>query len=313
MLILAAPGRSNSERRRTPVDWLHSVSDQGALVRGYTKWDDQPLSVKGGGGVAAARLPDDDVRAEGSGLHHARSALAGGCPKRRRPARPPAARFLPGTPLDARPDAVRGGGRSARPRGIPGHPAGRVSRSEADWRRRIALAETLGAVVFTDFKVAASFPTDHALHGPDPSIVFTSARRRRAHAPRRRHPQSRLVGPGDAVQAGLAGRRRAREGDSLLARRLSPSRLDARPSRPVAGRHRYPGGAGRVRSRCCWRMLESDTPACRNARAGARAEREQGRPQHRPQAAAERRSGCDRAVGYRRSAARRAARQGVLA
>lgn len=47
MMILGGIGPLDSERRRTPVDWLHSVADQGALVRGYTKWDDQPLSVKG--------------------------------------------------------------------------------------------------------------------------------------------------------------------------------------------------------------------------------------------------------------------------
>ncbi|MGE0034054.1 MAG: thiamine pyrophosphate-binding protein [Xanthobacteraceae bacterium] len=47
MMVLGGIGPLDSERRRTPVDWLHSVADQGALVRSYTKWDDQPLSVKG--------------------------------------------------------------------------------------------------------------------------------------------------------------------------------------------------------------------------------------------------------------------------
>src|SRR5262249_47568708 len=27
------------------IDWIHTASDQGALVRDYTKWDNQPASV----------------------------------------------------------------------------------------------------------------------------------------------------------------------------------------------------------------------------------------------------------------------------
>ena len=43
---------------------------------------------------------------------------------------------------------------------------GRVSRSEADWERRLKLAEALGAIVLTDAKTGASFPTRHRLQGP---------------------------------------------------------------------------------------------------------------------------------------------------
>jgi thiamine pyrophosphate-dependent acetolactate synthase large subunit-like protein len=46
---------------------------------------------------------------------------------------------------------------------------GRVSRSEAAWKARIALAEKLQARVFTDIKVAAAFPTDHPLHAAPPA------------------------------------------------------------------------------------------------------------------------------------------------
>ena len=45
---------------------------------------------------------------------------------------------------------------------------GRVSRSEADWQARIELAEALGAVVLTDMKTSASFPTEHPLHPIEP-------------------------------------------------------------------------------------------------------------------------------------------------
>ena len=51
---------------------------------------------------------------------------------------------------------------------------GRVSRNEADWSARIQLAEQLGAVVLTDMKVAAAFPSDHPLHG-SPMSAHASA------------------------------------------------------------------------------------------------------------------------------------------
>ena len=46
---------------------------------------------------------------------------------------------------------------------------GRVSRSEAAWKARIALAEKLQARVFTDIKTPAAFPTDHPLHAAPPA------------------------------------------------------------------------------------------------------------------------------------------------
>ena len=42
--------------------------------------------------------------------------------------------------------------------------AGRGSRSDAAWAARIALAERLGAVVMSDLKSGAMFPTDHPAH-----------------------------------------------------------------------------------------------------------------------------------------------------
>src|SRR6059036_2607733 len=45
MLILGATGPWDAARRRPWIDWIHTAADQGALVRGYTKWDNQPASV----------------------------------------------------------------------------------------------------------------------------------------------------------------------------------------------------------------------------------------------------------------------------
>src|SRR5579859_1274584 len=45
MLVLGATGPWDASKRRPWIDWIHTASDQGALVRDYTKWDNQPASV----------------------------------------------------------------------------------------------------------------------------------------------------------------------------------------------------------------------------------------------------------------------------
>ena len=44
IVILGATGPVDAAKRRPWIDWIHTSRDQGALVRGYTKWDDQPAS-----------------------------------------------------------------------------------------------------------------------------------------------------------------------------------------------------------------------------------------------------------------------------
>jgi thiamine pyrophosphate-dependent acetolactate synthase large subunit-like protein len=47
MLIVGATGPVAPELRRPWIDWLHTCKDQGALLRNYIKWDDEPRSVEG--------------------------------------------------------------------------------------------------------------------------------------------------------------------------------------------------------------------------------------------------------------------------
>src|SRR5580698_5238121 len=44
VLVLGATGPVDAVKRRPWIDWIHTARDQGALVREYTKWDDQPAS-----------------------------------------------------------------------------------------------------------------------------------------------------------------------------------------------------------------------------------------------------------------------------
>src|ERR1700731_4453975 len=44
VLVLGATGPVDAPKRRPWIDWIHTARDQGALIREYTKWDDQPAS-----------------------------------------------------------------------------------------------------------------------------------------------------------------------------------------------------------------------------------------------------------------------------
>ena len=44
VLLLGATGPVDATKRRPWIDWIHTARDQGALIRPYTKWDDQPAS-----------------------------------------------------------------------------------------------------------------------------------------------------------------------------------------------------------------------------------------------------------------------------
>ena len=45
MVTIGATGPLDAKKRRPWIDWIHTSRDQAALVRPYTKWDDQLGSV----------------------------------------------------------------------------------------------------------------------------------------------------------------------------------------------------------------------------------------------------------------------------
>src|SRR6185437_1019848 len=45
LILLGATGPVDAVKRRPWIDWIHTTRDQGALIRHYIKWDDQPASV----------------------------------------------------------------------------------------------------------------------------------------------------------------------------------------------------------------------------------------------------------------------------
>ncbi|MBV8791000.1 MAG: thiamine pyrophosphate-binding protein [Pseudolabrys sp.] len=170
ILILGATGPVDAVKRRPWIDWIHTAADQGALIRNYTKWDDQPASP------AAAQ--ESILRAAWIANTAPRGPtyvnLDAGMQEMKLPEPVPpldAQRLMPKVADAAAPDAVAAAAdllRSAKRIVIL---AGRVSRSVKAWDERIALAERLGAQVITDLKVAAAFPTDHPLHCGEPGLV----------------------------------------------------------------------------------------------------------------------------------------------
>ncbi len=170
MLVLGATGPLDAAKRRPWIDWIHTARDQGALVRDYVKWDEQPASAQAAvdAMARAAKLANEAPRAPvyiclDVGLQESALASAPRFPDlaRHRPAplAPPAA-----APLSAAAQALR----EAK---SPLILAGRVGRDMTAWQARIALAERLGARVLTDQKAAAAFPTAHPLHA-NPPIFF---------------------------------------------------------------------------------------------------------------------------------------------
>jgi thiamine pyrophosphate-dependent acetolactate synthase large subunit-like protein len=168
MLVLGATGPWDAARRRPWIDWIHTASDQGALVRDYTKWDNQPASVPAAYEALARAVQMADTAPRGptyvnldAALQEAKIGPLPPLPDVGR-YRAPGSVFPDKTLVSQAADLLS----NAR---APAILMGRVSRSEAAWQVRVALAEKLQARVFTDIKTAAAFPTDHPLHAAPPA------------------------------------------------------------------------------------------------------------------------------------------------
>jgi len=168
MLILGATGPWDAAKRRPWIDWIHTASDQGALVRDYTKWDNQPGSVPAAyeALMRAAQIAQTPPRGPtyvnlDAALQEAKVGPL--------PAVPDVARFQIADPVLPAKESIEKAAKLLSGAKNPAILMGRVSRDEKAWKARIALAEKLQAKVFTDIKTGAAFPTDHALHAAPPA------------------------------------------------------------------------------------------------------------------------------------------------
>lgn len=163
VIVLGATGPVDAAARRPWIDWIHTAQDQGALVRDFTKWDDQPGSVDAAvesiyrANLIARTAPHGPVYVCFDVMLQEKK-LTGETRV------PDAVRFAPAGPQQPDPAAVTAAVAALSGARQPLILAGRVSRSQEAWDQRVALAERLGARVLTDHKAGAAFPTDHALH-----------------------------------------------------------------------------------------------------------------------------------------------------
>src|SRR5690349_3081749 len=168
MLILGATGPWDAARRRPWIDWIHTASDQGALVRDYTKWDNQPASVSAAYEALLRAVQMANTPPRGPTYINLDAALQeakiGALPPL-----PEVSRFEPAAPVQPEAAAIAKAAQLLSSAKNPAMLMGRVSRSEAAWKQRIALAEKVQAKVFTDMKAACAFPTDHPLHAAPPA------------------------------------------------------------------------------------------------------------------------------------------------
>ncbi|MEO9778057.1 MAG: thiamine pyrophosphate-dependent enzyme [Sedimentitalea sp.] len=182
VLLLGATGPVDAAKRRPWIEWIHTSRDQGALVRDYTKWDDQP------GSAAAARESllraawIADTAPQGPVYVNLDAGLQEAVLETQLPAID-AARFRPKVGSGASDAQIRELANLLEGAERPVILAGRASRCPKAWDARVRLAERLGAKVVTDLKIGASFPTDHPLHAGSPGIyVIPEAREALADA-----------------------------------------------------------------------------------------------------------------------------------
>ena len=141
VLVLGATGPVDAPKRRPWIDWIHTARDQGALIRAYTKWDDQPASAEAAREAVlracwlARTAPMGPVYVNlDAGMQEA--PLADPLPPI------DASRFVPDVASDAPPEAVVQAVAMLRQASAAGHPDGSwlarragMGQSHRDWPR----------------------------------------------------------------------------------------------------------------------------------------------------------------------------------
>jgi len=173
ILVIGATGPVDAAQRRPWIDWLHTMQDQGALLRGYVKWDAQPASAEAAveALLRAAQIMDRAPR--GPVYINLDAAMQERELTRAVPV-PDTARYAPPPPVAPNAGLLARAATLLRSAARPAMLIGRGT-TAAGWPARVALAEALGAAVITDLKQPACFPTLHPLHVGAPGFTLAPA------------------------------------------------------------------------------------------------------------------------------------------
>ena len=163
VLVIGATGPVDADKRRAWIDWIHTSQDQGAVIRNFVKWDDQPNSVMAAresilrAGWLTSLSPmapvyvNLDTEIQEQQLTEILPLVD-------------AKRFLPRIAIGADGEQCLRTAELLKAATRPLILIGRVGRSRDAWAQRVQLAEAIGARVVTSRQAGASFPTDHPLH-----------------------------------------------------------------------------------------------------------------------------------------------------
>ena len=172
MLVIGATGPVATEKRRPWIDWIHTSKDQAAVLRNFSKWDDEPRSVSGivnsflrGAQIARAKPSAPVYICLDAGLQEE---------KLDEPIEIPSIeRFIPAPNPSPSLDQLNSAVDLLLKARNPVILMGRVSRDQDGWHQRIRLAESLGASVLTSIRERSAFPTNHPLHAAPPFFWLT--------------------------------------------------------------------------------------------------------------------------------------------
>jgi thiamine pyrophosphate-dependent acetolactate synthase large subunit-like protein len=161
VLVLGGTGPIDAASKRPWIDWIHSSNDEGAAVRDFTKWDDQPASV--------AAIPESLLRAwriaqtePGGPVYVCLDATLQELPVEDGFPFPDVARFGPAAATMPDPEALRTLARWLVDAELPLILEDRVGRSEKAIERLVELAELL-AIPVIDGGLHGAFPTPHPM------------------------------------------------------------------------------------------------------------------------------------------------------
>ena len=162
VVVLGGAGPMALEQRRPNIDWIHTANVQGNAVRNFTKWDDQPASIRSVPEVLARARRVATSEPAGP-VYVALDAGLQEAPLDEPVPMPDFDRLRTPVPLGPDPGALELLAErlvaADRPVIVPGY----AGRDPAAWGQLVALAELLGAGVI-DTHVRSNFPNRHALN-----------------------------------------------------------------------------------------------------------------------------------------------------
>ncbi len=167
MLIMGATGPVDAALRRPWIDWLHTSQDQGALIRNYVKYDDQPGSIEAMPEAILRAWQQSNTSPCGPSYVVLDAALqeADADPDF---VFPDQDRFKPAPAPAPAPDVLATAVNALKDAKKPVFLMGKGDFTATSWNARVSLVEATGGLMLTDLKTHAIVPSDHPAHVGEP-------------------------------------------------------------------------------------------------------------------------------------------------